>query len=77
MRTFTMASLAQNTGDVTEAADDGPVALTRHGRIRYVVLRIEEFDRLKAGGTDPRRSLTTEETPQDIQDILADDLATL
>jgi PHD/YefM family antitoxin component YafN of YafNO toxin-antitoxin module len=77
MRTFTMTSLANETGEVTDAADHAPVALTRDGRLRYVMLRIEEFDRLTARGNDPRRSLTTDETPKDIEDILADDLAAL
>jgi hypothetical protein len=72
-----MTSLAHETGEVIDAADRFPGALPRHGRLRYIVLRIAEFDRLTARGIDPRRSLTTDRTPDDILALLANDLATL
>lgn len=72
---FTMSDLAHRTGTVADAADHAPVRITRHGRPRYVLVRAEEFDRLTRQARDPRRVLRTSETPQDIADIFAQDIA--
>lgn len=77
MLTFTMSALAHETGKVADAADREAVKLTRHGRDRYVLLRIEEYDRMKERATDPRRAFLTAEMPDDLYDLLADDIAKL
>lgn len=73
---FTMSDLAHKTGTVADAADRRPVRITRHGRPRYVMLRSEDFDRLVARSRDPRRVIVTDETPDEIAEIFAEELAT-
>lgn len=39
MREFSSTDLGKTTGDVLDAAAKAPVAITRHGKARFVVLR--------------------------------------
>lgn len=72
---FTMSDLVHRTGKVADAADRRPVRITRHGRPRYVLLRSEDFDRLNDRSHDPRRVVMTGETPDDLLEIFAEDMA--
>ena len=72
MQTFTMSDLIHATGKVVSAADRDAVKLTSRGREKYVILRVEEFDRmqlaLKAG--DPRRVFASQDMPDDLAEAL-------
>jgi prevent-host-death family protein len=72
---FTMSDLVHRTGTVADAADRQPVMITRHGRPRYVLVRAEDFARLNDRSRDPRRVILTEQTPDDLLEIFADDMA--
>ncbi|KST61178.1 hypothetical protein AO398_00365 [Methylobacterium sp. GXS13] len=72
---FTMSDLVHRTGKVADAADRRPVRITRHGRPRFVLVRSEDFDRLSDRSRDPRRVVMTAETPDDLLEIFAEDMA--
>ena len=55
LRCFSSTELSNNTGDVLAAAAQGPVAINRHGKPRFVVLSAEQFERF-AGQSDTRRA---------------------
>lgn len=46
MREYSATELANNTGDVLTAAAQEPVAITRHGKPRFVVMTRETYDRM-------------------------------
>jgi antitoxin Phd len=46
MRHFTSTELANKTGDVLAAAAQEPVHIQRHGKARFVLLSVEQFERL-------------------------------
>lgn len=43
MKTFPSTDLKQNTGDVLAAANLEPIAITRHGKTRYVLMSIDAY----------------------------------
>lgn len=55
LRSFSSTELSNNTGDVLAAAAQGPVAINRHGKPRFVVLSAEQFERF-AAQSDTRRA---------------------
>lgn len=56
MRNFSATELANKTGDVLAAAAQEPVSIQRHGKTRYVLLSVEQFERLDARA-DQRRAI--------------------
>jgi antitoxin Phd len=56
MRHFSATELANKTGDVLAAAAQEPVHIQRHGKSRYVLLSVEQFERM-ATVSDQRRAL--------------------
>ena len=60
MRNFTSTELANKTGDVLAAAAQGPVNIQRHGKARYVLLTVEQFERLSMRA-DQRRAVHVED----------------
>lgn len=62
---FPKTALSRRTGDVLAAAATGPVCLTDHGKPRFVLMTMAQFERL-SGRTDGRtedwtRDLSPEE----------------
>ena len=55
MRSFSTTDLGNKTGDVLAAASQGPTAISKHGKSRFVILTSETFNKLKRG-SDPRVS---------------------
>lgn len=49
MRSFSSTELANKTGDVLAAASAEPVAISRHGKERFVVLSVEQYQQLRSG----------------------------
>jgi antitoxin Phd len=71
MRHFTATELANNTGDVLAAAAQEPVEIQRHGKSRYVLLSVEQFDKLSKSA-DQRRAVHVEDMPlKDAMDLVA------
>ena len=62
MREFSSSDLGKRTGDVLDAAAQAPVAVTRHGKARFVVLTTEKFERIRVSG-DPRIARRTADIP--------------
>lgn len=73
MSTFTLTELSNKSGEILEAAYRGPVALTRHGKRKYVLLTAEQFDRLSKLD-DPRRVYGPGETPPELADMILTEL---
>ena len=71
MDTFSTVELLRDLKTVTHAAARAPVAITQHRRARFVLMAVEDYDRLSAQAADPRRVLRTEDTPDDIRALLA------
>jgi PHD/YefM family antitoxin component YafN of YafNO toxin-antitoxin module len=63
MREFSTVDLLRDLKTVTHAAARGPVAITQHRKARFVLMAIEDFERLKAANSDPRKSYRVEEPP--------------
>ncbi len=74
MREFSTVELLRDLKTVTHAAAREPVAITQHRKQRFVLLAIEDFERLKAGSPDPRRAYAADETPADLAEILVQGL---
>jgi PHD/YefM family antitoxin component YafN of YafNO toxin-antitoxin module len=68
MRKFSTVDLLRDLKTVTYAAAREPVAITQHRKPRFVLMAIEDFNRLRAAA-DPRRAYRTEETPPELADI--------
>ena len=66
MQTFTLTELANKCGEVAEAAYRGPVAITRRGRRKLVLIAADHYEQL-AGGSR-RRSVH-------VQDLSTDEAA--
>ena len=46
MKKFAASSLTRHTGDLFEAAAIAPVAITKHRKVRFVVMSVEQFENL-------------------------------
>lgn len=69
MKTFTTADLNKHVGDVTNAAQREPVFITHHKKPRFVLMAIEDYDRLR-GQEDLQRAFSFNTMPSDIEDGL-------
>ncbi|MEC8194831.1 MAG: type II toxin-antitoxin system prevent-host-death family antitoxin, partial [Pseudomonadota bacterium] len=47
MREFPSTDIARNSKGLLALAGRGPVAITRNNRTRYVLMRIEKYERLQ------------------------------
>jgi prevent-host-death family protein len=65
MRRFTTVELDKNIGDIKAVAAREPVIITEHRKDRFVMMSIEDFERLRKAG-DPQRAFGAGETPSDI-----------
>lgn len=69
MRRFTTVDLDKNLGDVKAAAAREPVVITEHRKDRFVMMSIEDFNRLQRGA-DPQRVFGAGETPPALAELL-------
>ncbi|MCW2319260.1 hypothetical protein M2322_004829 [Rhodoblastus acidophilus] len=65
MRRFTTVELDKNIGDIKAAAAREPVIITEHRKDRFVMMSIQDFERLRSSG-DPQRAFGAGETPHEI-----------
>lgn len=63
MKVFPATDLKQNTGDVLDAANREPVAITRHNKPRYVLMSLDAYNARFA--SDTRRAIAVDEMPDD------------
>lgn len=75
-KTYSTTDLNKHLGDVLDAAAREPVAITRHGRTRYVIASAEYFERLK-GQAETRRAYRTKDIPKPLLGALLDSNADL
>jgi len=74
MRSFSTVELLRDLKTVTHAAAKSPVAITQHRKARFVLMAVEDFEKLQAGNPDPRRAYRTRETPAELKAILLEGL---
>ncbi len=73
MRRFTTVDLDKNLGDVKAVAAREPVVITEHRKDRFVMMSIDDFDRLQRGA-DPQRVFGAGETPPALTDLLINEI---
>lgn len=66
MSTVTAAEFNQRPSQVKKAAADAPVIITEHNRPAFVLLRFEDYERLRSVPTD-LASLLAMETDDDFE----------
>ncbi|CCV16344.1 type II toxin-antitoxin system Phd/YefM family antitoxin [Mesorhizobium sp. STM 4661] len=71
MREFTTVDLNKAVGDVTDAARQEPVIITRHRKPRYVLMSYDHYERMTKGG-NPRRAHRTSQMPAEHAELFAD-----
>ena len=54
MKSFTLTELSRNSGEIVDAAFAGPVALTKHGKSKLVVMPVALYEALANKPGDPR-----------------------
>jgi len=64
MRQFSTVELTQKIGDVTHAASRAPVAITHHRKPRFILMSIEDYERLMKPET--RQAWAASEVPDDL-----------
>ncbi len=74
MREFSTVELLRDLKTVTHAAAREPVAITQHRKQRFVLMAIEDFEKLRAGSPDPRKAYAAGETPPELAAKLAEGL---
>jgi PHD/YefM family antitoxin component YafN of YafNO toxin-antitoxin module len=65
MRRFSTVDLDKNLGDVKAVAAREPVIITEHRKDRFVMMAVEDFERLRRQA-DPQRAYGAGETPPDL-----------
>ena len=66
MREFSTVELLRDLKTVTHAATREPVAITQHRKPRFVLMAVEDFEKLTTAATDSRRVYLAEETPPEL-----------
>ncbi|UUV08723.1 type II toxin-antitoxin system Phd/YefM family antitoxin [Ruegeria sp. YS9] len=61
MRSFPSTDLKQTLGDVLDAANHEPIAITKHKKTRYVLMSIHEYE--QRFQKDERRAYAAEDMP--------------
>jgi PHD/YefM family antitoxin component YafN of YafNO toxin-antitoxin module len=74
MREFSTVELPRDLKTVTHAAARAPVAITQHRKPRFVLMAIEDFERLRTADPDPRKAYRVEETPPELATLLGGEL---
>lgn len=77
MREFSTVELLRDLKTVTHAAARAPVTITQHRKPRFVLMAIEDYERLRMTHPDPRKAYRADETPPEMAGLLADGLERL
>jgi antitoxin Phd len=70
MASYTLTELNNRSGEVVEAAHEGPVDITSRGKRKFVILTAAQFDRL-SGKTTQRAHKIADMRDDERQDFLA------
>ncbi len=70
MKEFSTVDLVRDIRTVTMAATKEPVAITQHRRPRFILMSLEDFERL-ARQADSRRAFGPGEAPAEIADMFS------
>ena len=70
MRQFSTVELLRDFKTVTVATNRAPVKITQHRKPRYVLMSVEDFEKLARRLGDPRRAYGPGETPPDLAETL-------
>ena len=68
-KTYTTTDLNKQSGNVLDDASRGPVALTRRGKTRFVILSAERYERLTKTG-DTRRAYAADDMPPEMMEAM-------
>jgi len=63
MRSFRSTDLKQTLGDVLDAASHEPIAITKHKKLRYVLMSIRDYE--QRFRKDARQAIAVEDMPAD------------
>ena len=74
MRQFSTVELLRDLKTVTHAAARAPIAITQHRKPRFVLMAIEDFEKLKKSNSDPRRVYKAGETPPKLRKLFLKEL---
>ena len=70
MREFSTVELLRDLKTVTHAAARAPVAITQHRKPRFVLVAVEDYQRLAAAQADPCRAYRADEMPPELAAVL-------
>lgn len=76
MRNFSTSELVRDIREVTHAAARAPVVITQHNKPRFVLMAIEDYERLSRPA-DPRRVFGAGEAPDEIAALFLPELERL
>jgi len=74
VKSFRLSDLSRNTAAVRHEAARGPVAITERNTPRFVLMAIEDFERLAGRHGDPRRAYGLADMPADDAALLIEGL---
>ena len=77
MKTYALSDLARNTAAIRHDAARAPVTITERNKPRFVLMAIEDFEKLTARGQDSRRALSVKDMPAEDAAMLASGLDAL
>ena len=72
MRSFSTVELLRDLKTVTHAASRAPVTITQHRKPRFVMMAVEDYERLS--NSDPHRVHRIEETPPELAKLTPEGL---
>jgi prevent-host-death family protein len=74
MRAFSTVDLLRDLKTVTHAATRAPITITQHRKPRFVLMAIEDYEKLQHGNPDPRKAYRVEETPPELAKLIGEGL---
>jgi antitoxin Phd len=74
MAHFSLTDLSNRSGEVVEAAIRGPVAITRRGKRKFMLLTAEDYDRL-VSAADTRQAYHADDAPEGVAAMMLTALA--
>lgn len=75
MREYASSDLKQRLGDVLDAASREPISITRHGKARFVLMNVDEYEARLSN--DTRKAYAIAEMPDEHLAMLEEALSDL
>jgi PHD/YefM family antitoxin component YafN of YafNO toxin-antitoxin module len=70
MREFSTVELLRDLKTVAHAAARAPVAITQHRKRRFVLMAVEDYERLTVPHPDPRQVYRSDAAPPELAELL-------